>query len=156
MQAIFKNRTELITFFRLGAYRSRPLSAIANLVALKCPIINLVAADFLGPVFFCQPVLVRGVVTLVDAGPRAKWLAIGPARFNSRPSPTNEKKFKKILATPPQPHVRKKLESRPVRENRLRLAWIAAGFTAQSFWTGTRRWIAPLESKSRFGLRTRL
>src|ERR1017187_5401477 len=64
------------------------------------------------------------------AGPRAKWLAIGPARFNSRPSPTNEKKFKKILATPPQPHIRKKLESRPARDSRLRLAWIAAGFTA--------------------------
>ena len=70
---------------------------------------------------------------------------------------TNQRKeLKNNLATPPQPHVRKKLESRLARDNRLRLEWIALGFTVMSFWTGTRRWIASLESKSRLGLTTRL
>ena len=68
---------------------------------------------------------------------------------------TNQRKeLKNNLATPPQPHVRKKLE--PPVGSRLRFEWIALGFTAQSFWTGTRRWIASLESKSRFGLATGL
>ena len=40
--------------------------------------------------------------------------------------------------------------------SRLRFEWIALGFTAQSFWTGTRRWIVSLESKLRLGLTTRL
>jgi hypothetical protein len=40
--------------------------------------------------------------------------------------------------------------------SRLRLEWIAFGFTVQSFWTGTRRWIVSLESKLRLGLTTRL
>src|ERR1035438_10050922 len=40
--------------------------------------------------------------------------------------------------------------------SRLRFEWIELGFTAQSFWTGTRRWVASLESKSRFGLATGL
>jgi len=40
--------------------------------------------------------------------------------------------------------------------SRLRFEWIALGFTAQCFWTGTRRWIVSLESKSRFGLATGL
>jgi hypothetical protein len=70
---------------------------------------------------------------------------------------TNQRKeLNNNLATPPQPHVRKKLESRLARDNRLRFEWIALGFTAQSFWTGTRRWIVSLESKLRLGLTTRL
>jgi len=52
-----------------------------------------------------------------------------PGSFNSLPSPTRDQELKNNLATPPQPHVRKKLESRLVRDSRLRLAWIAAGFT---------------------------
>jgi hypothetical protein len=63
------------------------------------------------------------------AGTRAIWLAFVPARFNSQPYPTSEKELEINLATPPQPHVRKKLESRLARDNRLRLEWIADGFT---------------------------
>jgi hypothetical protein len=40
--------------------------------------------------------------------------------------------------------------------SRLRFERIALGFTAMSFWTGTRRWIVSLESKLRLGLTTRL
>ena len=57
------------------------------------------------------------------------------------------------LATPPQTHVRKKLEPRPDRGSRHRLEWIASGCTAQCFWTGPRRWIAALASRLRCKLR---
>jgi len=54
------------------------------------------------------------------------------------------------------PHVRKKLEPRFARGSRLRIEWIAGGCTAKCFWTGTRRLIASLESRLRFGLRAGL
>jgi hypothetical protein len=53
---------------------------------------------------------------------------------------------------PPQRHVRKKLESLH-RDNRHHIEWIALGFTAKSFWTVARRWIALLESLARFGVK---
>jgi hypothetical protein len=40
--------------------------------------------------------------------------------------------------------------------SRLHLEWLAAGFTAQSFWTAAWRWITRLESQLRSGLTTRL
>jgi hypothetical protein len=69
------------------------------------------------------------------------------------------KRIKNNLAIPPQPHVRKKLEpdisqgmSRQPSSTRMDSGWV----NCQSFWTGTRRLIASLESKLRFGLRTGL
>ena len=57
--------------------------------------------------------------------------------------------MKNNLEPPPQRHVRKKLEPRPDRDSQPHLEWIAPGFTAESFWTVTWRWITSLESRAR-------
>jgi hypothetical protein len=82
------------------------------------------------------------------------------------PQTTDERKtdtMKKYILRDPKP-VQPQKASRPNRPQpmapgtvcRLQLEWIVAGFTAQSFWTRTRRWIAFLESLLGFGLQTGL
>ena len=68
---------------------------------------------------------------------------------------TNQRKELKKQFGDSAPTARPQKTGTPVG-SRLRFEWIAGGFTVMSFWTGTRRWIASLESKLRFGLRTRL
>jgi hypothetical protein len=79
-------------------------------------------------------------------GPRAGRLAARPRLVLSRRPRHN---FRTNLEHPPQRHVRKKLVSL-YRDNRLRLEWIALGFTEKCFWTVRWRWIIELESRVRF------
>jgi len=62
----------------------------------------------------------------------------------------------KKFGAPPHWHVRKKLESRPARDSRLDLEWIACGLTVESFWTARRRWIGALEGCAWFCVRVEL
>jgi hypothetical protein len=50
------------------------------------------------------------------------------------------------LEHPPQRHVRKKLEPRPDRDNRLHFEWIALGRTESSFWTAAGSRLAGIRS----------